>query len=89
MRIDFSNIGDYEDFYSEIAGKQEWAGGFINDLKTFMEEIKKNEHLQLEFINMSVSQLEDFEELLEMLDDLSSELSNFAFTYRLEQFDSE
>ena len=43
--------------------------------------------LHLEFVNMSVNQLEDFETLLETLEEADEEIEEFSFTYFLEQFE--
>ena len=45
--------------------------------------------LHLEFVNMSVDQLEIFEDLLTTLDDAEDSVEDFTFTYFLEQFEDE
>ena len=45
--------------------------------------------LHLEFVNMSVDQLELFEDLLTTLEDAEDEVEGFTFTYYLEQYEDE
>ena len=42
--------------------------------------------LHIEFVNMSVEQLEDFEDLLTTLEEADEELEDFTFAYYLEQY---
>ena len=45
--------------------------------------------LHLEFVNMSVEQLEIFEDLLTTLEDAEEEVEGFTFSYYLEQYEDE
>ena len=45
--------------------------------------------LHIEFVNMGVDQLEDFEDLLTTLEDADEELEDFTFAYYLEQYEDE
>ena len=45
--------------------------------------------LHIEFVNMSVDQLETFEDLLTTLEDAEDEVAGFTFTYYLEQYEDE
>ena len=45
--------------------------------------------LHLEFVNMSVEQLEVFEDLLLTLEDADDELEDFTFSYFLVQYEEE
>ena len=45
--------------------------------------------LHLEFVNMSVEQLEIFEDLLTTLEDAEEEVEGFTFAYYLEQYEDE
>ena len=45
--------------------------------------------LHLEFVNMSVEQLEIFEDLLTTLEDAEDEVQDFTFAYYLEQYEDE
>ncbi|MEN9486593.1 MAG: hypothetical protein RIR56_281, partial [Bacteroidota bacterium] len=45
--------------------------------------------LHLEFVNMSVEQLEIFEDLLTTLEDAEDEVEDFTFAYYLEQYEDE
>ena len=45
--------------------------------------------LHIEFVNMSVEQLEIFEDLLTTLEDAEDEVEDFSFSYFLEQYEDE
>ena len=45
--------------------------------------------LHLEFVNMTVDQLEIFEDLLTTLEDAEEEVEDFSFSYYLEQYEDE
>ena len=87
--IDFSEIGDEQDFYQQLKQKLSLPENFgdnldaLYDILTGFVELP----LHLEFVNMSVNQLEDFETLLETLEEADEEIEEFYFTYFLEQFE--
>ena len=89
--IDFTEIGDYEDFYAQLKEKltlPEFFGGNLDalyDSLTGAVELPLN----IEFVNLSVDQLETFEDLLVTLEDADDELDDFAFTYYLEQYEDD
>ena len=89
--IDFTDLGDYEDFYAQLKEKlmlPEFFGenlDALNDAITGFVELP----LHIEFVNMSVEQLEDFEDLLTTLEDADEELEDFSFSYYLEQYEDE
>lgn len=89
--IDFTNIGDYEDFYTELKSKLDLPEFFGNNLDALFDSITGYVvlPLHLEFVNMSVDQLETFEDLLVTLEDADDELDDFTFTYYLEQYEDE
>ncbi len=89
--IDFTNIGDYEDFYTELKSKLDLPEYFGNNLDALFDSITGYVvlPLHLEFVNMSVDQLETFEDLLVTLEDADDELDDFTFTYYLEQYEDE
>ena len=43
----------------------------------------------IEFVNMTVDQLETFEDLLTTLEDADEEVEDFSFAYFLEQYEDE
>ena len=45
--------------------------------------------LHIEFVNMSVDQLEIFEDLLTTLEDVEEKVEGFSFTYYLEQYEDD
>ncbi|MNY41808.1 hypothetical protein D3C86_1766470 [compost metagenome] len=45
--------------------------------------------MHIEFVNMSVDQLELFEDLLTTLEDAEEEVEDFTFNYYLEQYEDE
>ena len=89
--IDFVNIGDYEDFYTELKSKLELPEHFGDNLDALFDVISGGLEmpLHLEFVNMSVEQLELFEDLLTTLEDAEDEVEGFTFTYYLEQYEDE
>ena len=89
--IDFVNIGDYEDFYEQLKSKLELPEHFGDNLDALFDVISGGLEmpLHLEFVNMSVDQLELFEDLLTTLEDLEDEVEGFTFTYYLEQYEDE
>jgi ribonuclease inhibitor len=82
--IDFTNIGDDEDFYAQLKEKITLPEHFGNNLDALSDVITGGLEmpLHIEFVNMTVDQLETFE-------DAEEELDGFAFTYFLEQYADE
>ncbi len=87
--IDFSEIGDYEDFYTHLKEKLSLPEHFGDNLDALYDSITGFVELPLhiEFVNMSVEQLEIFEDLLVTLEDAEDELDDFSFSYYLEQYE--
>ncbi|WP_018674429.1 barstar family protein [Riemerella columbina] len=87
--IDFTDIGDEEYFYTQLKQKMELPDYFGYNLDALADVISGDIPLplHLEFVNMSVGQLEDFETLLETLEDLDTEVEDFSFSYYLEQYE--
>jgi len=89
--IDFVDIGDYEDFYEQLKSKLELPEYFGDNLDALSDMISGELEmpLHIEFVNMSVDQLELFEDLLTTLEDLEDEVEDFSFSYYLEQYEDE
>ncbi|MEJ8590390.1 barstar family protein [Riemerella anatipestifer] len=89
--IDFFNIGDEEDFYSQLKEKLSLPDYFGNNLDALYDSISGDIELplHLEFVNMTVEQLEDFEDLLATLEEADEEIDGFSFSYYLEQYEDE
>jgi len=87
--IDFADLGDYEDFYTQLKEKVKLPEHFGDNLDALSDVISGalEMPLHLEFVNMSVDQLEIFEDLLTTLEDAEDEVEDFSFTYYLEQYD--
>lgn len=87
--IDFTDIGDYEDFYAQLKEKLPLPGYFGDNLDALSDVITGGLEmpLHLEFVNMTVDQLEIFEDLLTTLEDAEDEMDEFTFTYFLEQYE--
>lgn len=88
--IDFTDIADMEDFY--VALKEnlilpEYFGGNLDALFDYITG-EAEMPLEIEFQNLSVAQLEEFEDLINTLEDAEEEQENFSFRYYLEQFDN-
>lgn len=87
--IDFTDIGDYEDFYAQLKEKVTLPEYFGDNLDALSDVItgELEMPLHLEFVNMTVDQLEIFEDLLTTLEDAEDEREDFTFTYYLEQYE--
>ena len=89
--IDFTDLGDYDDFYAQLKEKMtlpEFFGDNLDALYDFLTGFAELP-LHLEFVNMSVEQLETFEDLLVTLEDAEDELEDFTFSYYLMQYEDE
>lgn len=89
--IDFTDIGDFEDFYVTLKEKLTLPDYFGDNLDALYDSLTGFVELPLhiKFVNMSVDQLETFEDLLVTLEDAEDELEDFSFTYFLEQYEDE
>lgn len=89
--IDFLEIGDYEDFYAQLKEKLTLPEHFGDNFDALFDVItgELEMPLHLEFVNMSVEQLEIFEDLLTTLEDAEDEVEDFTFAYYLEQYEDE
>lgn len=89
--IDFTDIGDDEDFYAQLKEKLPLPEYFGNNLDALSDVITGGLEmpLHLEFVNMTVDQLEIFEDLLTTLEDAEDETEDFTFTYFLEQYEDD
>ena len=87
--IDFSEIGDMEDFYAQLKEKIELPEYVGDNLDALYDCISGDLDmpLHIEFVNMTVEQLEIFEDLLVTLEDLVEEVPDFSFSYFLEQYE--
>lgn len=87
--IDFSDIGDYEDFYTQLKSKIELPEYFGDNLDALYDVLtgELEMPLHIEFVNMSVDQLETFEDLLATMEDAEDNLEDFTFSYYLEQYE--
>ena len=89
--IDFTEIGDMEDFFDQLKEKLKLPETFGDNLDALYDSITGFVELPLhiEFVNMSVEQLEDFEDLLMTLEEADEELDDFSFAFYLEQYEDE
>ena len=73
--IDFSEIGDEEDFFAQLREKLSLPEHFGNNLDALYDTITGDLEmpLRIEFVNMNVEQLEHFEDLLTTLEDAEDE----------------
>ncbi len=89
--INFLEIGDYENFYAQLKEELTLPEHFGDNLDALFDVItgELEMPLHLEFVNMSVEQLEIFEDLLTTLEDAEDEVEDFTFAYYLEQYEDE
>ena len=87
--IDFSEIGDEEDFFAQLREKLSLPEHFGNNPDALYDTITGDLEmpLRIEFVNMNVEQLEHFEDLLTTLEDAEDETEGFSFAYFLEQYE--
>ena len=87
--IDFSEIGDEEDFFAQLREKLSLPEHFGNNLDALYDTITGDLEmpLRIEFVNMNVEQLEHFEDLLTTLEDAEDETEGFSFAYFLERYE--
>ena len=87
--IDFSEIGDEEDFFAQLREKLSLPEHFGNNLDALYDTITGDLEmpLRIEFVNMNVEQLEHFEDLLTTLEDAEDETEGFSFAYFLEHYE--
>ena len=80
-----------EDFFDQLKEKLKLPETFGDNLDALYDSITGFVELPLhiEFVNMSVEQLEDFEDLLTTLEESDEELDDFSFAYYLEQYEDE
>lgn len=85
------DIGDYEDFYVQLKEKIKLPEHFGDNLDALSDVITGDLEmpLHIEFVNMTVDQLEIFEDLLTTLEDAEDEVEDFTFTYFLEQYEDD
>ena len=89
--FDFARIGNLKDFYTIAREKLALPEYFGNNLDALYDVISGHLELplHLEFVNMRVDQLEDFEEVLITLEEAEDEVEGFSFSYYLEQYEDE
>lgn len=89
LYIDFVDIGDSEDFYTQLREKLILPESFNHSPEALLDYIstKAEPLLHIEFVNMSVEQLDTFEDLLTVLEDAEEEVEGFSFSYYLEQYE--
>ncbi|MGL6037894.1 MAG: barstar family protein [Soonwooa sp.] len=89
--IDFVDLGDYEDFYAQLKTKLALPDYFGDNLDALYDIISGDLEmpLHIEFVNMTVDQLETFEDLLTTLENAEEEVEGFTFSYYLEQFEDD
>jgi ribonuclease inhibitor len=78
-------------FYAQLKEKLTLPEHFGDNLDALFDVItgELEMPLHLEFVNMSVEQLEIFEDLLTTLEDAEEEVEGFTFSYYLEQYEDE
>lgn len=89
--IDFSIIDDIDDFYQLLKEKVSLPEHFGDNLDALNDVLTGDVELpmHIEFVNMNLMQLDIFEDLLELMEDIANEIEGFTFTYYLEIYDSD
>ena len=91
IAFDFSVIETIEDFYQQFKEKLELPEFFGNNLDAVYDVLTADVEmpLEIEFANMNLNQLEEFDELLQTLEDVVNEDENFSFSYFLEIYEDD
>ncbi|MDY6026364.1 barstar family protein [Bergeyella zoohelcum] len=89
VQIDFSEIGSEEDFYSALKKEVSLPEYFGDNLDALWDVLTAHIELpmRLELIELSVDQLEIFEDLIDTLEQADEETEGFEFRYYLEQYE--
>lgn len=89
--IDFSIIDDIDDFYQLLKEKVSLPEHFGDNLDALNDVLTGDVELpmHIEFVNMNLMQLDIFEDLLELMEDIANEIEGFTFTYYLEIYDND
>lgn len=85
LNIDFYKVQDMNDFYTALSEAVELPEYFGENLDALYDFITGEAELpmNIHFINMNFSQLEIFEKLIELFDDLDDTLKDFYFKYSI------
>lgn len=85
INIDFLNIKSMEDFYAQLKKELELPEHFGKNLDALSDVISGDVELPLKihFINMELTQLEEFQELIETMKNLEQEVEGFTFRYAI------
>lgn len=85
IKIDFQNIKSMEDFYAQLQNELELPEHFGKNLDALSDVISGEVELPLNihFINLELTQLEDFQKLIETMKDLEQKIEEFSFRYAI------
>lgn len=91
IALDFCTIENYDDFYQQIAQKLDLPEFFGNNLDALYDSLTADVEmpLQIEFVNMNLNQLEEFDDLLQTMEDVENEIDDFEFSFFLETYEDE
>lgn len=89
--FDFSQIQNPEEFYRKFKEKLALPDFFGANLDALYDALTGflEMPLSIEFVNMNLLQLDEFEEIIEVMENVQEELSDFEFSYFLEIYDDE
>lgn len=89
IKIDFSEIGSYDDFFQQLKEKIELPDHFGDNLDALFDVItgELEMPLTIELVNMDIIQLDMFADLISTMQDACDEVEGFDFSYFMEQFD--
>ncbi|HLS31078.1 MAG TPA: barstar family protein [Flavobacteriaceae bacterium] len=85
IKIDFLNIKSMEDFYAQLQKELDLPEHFGKNMDALSDVISGEVKLPLKihFINMELSQLEEFQELIQTMKSLEEEVEEFTFRYAI------
>ncbi|MBS1777073.1 MAG: barstar family protein [Bacteroidetes bacterium] len=88
IKFDFARIGNYEDFYKMLGKKIDLPVHFEHNLDALFDTITGTLKMPLkfEFVHMTLTQLEIFQNLIQTLEDACMEENEFEFSYYLDHY---
>ena len=89
IQIDFSDIHEYIDFYTQLKQKLALPDYFGDNLDALYDSLTGDVEmpLQIEFIEISPGQIMKFKELIFLMEDVEDYLDEFTFCYSVKLSD--
>lgn len=91
IAFDFSQIETIDEFYLKFKEKLNLPDFFGNNLDAVFDVLTADAKmpLEIEFANLNLNQLEEFEDLLQTMENVEEEQEHFDFSYFLEIYEDD